>query len=333
MMATFLFWMAQHSLVGQRSLEDPVKIVGSQLCALGHFAAWDPSNQHFLLSHLEPNSVKMNDVTLPAGPAYNVLIEGFTPAIVEIIADYHRQGARFLCLATEEPTAKGFNWGTQREMIARQEAFPLVAPYLDGILHLVPGQNVTDWYSRYAPSAYVELGYAPGLVRCETQREPPYDFGFYGSMTPRRLKILKKLAKRSSASKPPGAQTVRVVSDFASGAERDAAMQSSKVIVQLRKFDAMGLVSSSRCNTALCLGRPVVAEPHELSKPWDTVVDFAERKADFVNLAMATLADWRGAHARQFAAFRETFSPEFCVGNALRQIGVVNGAPNARLAA
>jgi len=157
-------------------------------------------------------------------------------------------------------------------------------------------------------------------------------------MTPRRLKILKKLAKRSGAGLPPGTPTIRVVADFATHDERDIAMQEAKVIVQIRKFEAMGLVSSSRCNTALCLGRPVVAEPHDvqLAAPWSDVVDFADRKGDFVNLAMEVLTDWRGVHARQFTAFREKFSPEFCLGNALRQIGVadaVGSAPGACQAA
>lgn len=325
-MATFLFWMAQHSSAGQRSLEDPVAIVCHQLRALGHRALWDPANANFLLGEIPKNSVKVNNEYLPAGPAFNVLVEGFTPAIVDVIAQYHARGARFLCLATEEPTSRGFNHGTQREMVNRQEAFHLAAPYLDGILHLVPGQAVTDWYSQFAPAAYAELGYAPGLVRPSSRRDPTFAFGFYGSVTPRRLKILKKLAQRSQRGLPPGTQTVRVVPDFATREVRDRAMQEAKVIVQIRKFEEMGLVSSSRCNTALCLGRPVVAEPHDvaLAAPWSDVVDFADKKGDFVNLAMATLADWRGVHARQFAMFREKFSPEFCLGGALRQIGAVN---------
>lgn len=297
----FSVWLANHSKLGQRSLEDVVGIVGHQLRALGHAVVWDESNQYFI-----------------TGPGrYNLLVEGFTPPVVEIIAQYHAQGARFLCLATEEPSALGFNQGTQREMTMRQEMFPAIAPYLDGILHLVPGQHVTDWYGQFAPTAYVELGYAPTLVRRETQRDPPFAFGFYGSVSERRLKLLKKLAKRVGLPK-----AVRVVADFKTQTERDAVMQEAKVIVQLRKFDAMGLVSSSRCNTALCLGRPVVAEPHDLSKPWDEVIDFAEQKGDFVNLAMATLANWRSVHARQFGAFRAKFTPEYCVGRALTEIGL-----------
>lgn len=303
----FSFWMANHTLMGQRSLEDVIGIFGHQLRALGHEAIWDKSNSKLIF----PDR------------GYNVLVEGFTPPIVELIASYHARGARFLCLATEEPTPKGFNWGTQPEMIRRQEWFPLIAPYLDGIFALVPGRHVTDWYGRHAPTAYVELGFAPSLVRPQYRR-PTFDFGFYGSVSPRRLKILKKLARR--ADKP---NAVRVVADFKTQRERDEAMQEAKVVVQLRKFDAMGLVSSSRCNTALCLGRPVVAEPHELSKPWDEIVYFAPEKKDFVNLCFEVLADWPRHHAMQFNEFARRLTPEFCVGRALAEIGLAEGARRA----
>jgi len=103
------------------------------------------------------------------------------------------QGARFLILATEEPTDKGFNHGTQKEMVVRQEIFPEAAKHCDGILHLVPGEHVTRWYSQFAPAAYADLGYARTLIRPDVI-QPEFDFGFYGSLTKRRLKILKKLA-------------------------------------------------------------------------------------------------------------------------------------------
>src|SRR5262249_43063308 len=149
------------------------------------------------------------------------------------------------------------------EMVYRQQTFPEAAKFCEGILHLVPGEHVTNWYGQFAPAAPIELGFAPTLVRINNV-EPDYEFGFYGSLTPRRHSILKRLAKRVGKDK-----AVRLVVDFATQQERDDTMRRAKVIIQVRKFDSMGLVSSSRCNTALCLGRPVIAEPHLLSKPWD----------------------------------------------------------------
>lgn len=297
----FSFWLGNHSKLGQRSLEDVIGIFGHGLRALGHQAVWDEANDKFL--------------TAEAG--YNVIVEGFNDEVTAFLAQYHAAGARFLCIATEEPTEKGFNHGTQAEMTRRQRDFPAAAKYIDGIFHLVPGDEVTRWYSQFAPSAPAELGYAPTLVRRETAPAPEYDFGFYGTMSKRRQTLLRRLAKKIGTQK-----AVRVVPNFAPQVERDAIMQSAKVIVQIRKFNEMGLVSSSRCNTALCLGRPVVAEPHALSHPWDEVIKFADTDEEFLDLAVVTRAAWRGVHAAQFDKFKAKFSPEVCVGRALHQVGL-----------
>lgn len=279
--------------------------------SLGHTIVWETSNERFL----------------GPGQGINIIVEGFFKYHVPIIAEAYANGARFLMLATEEPTDKGFNHGTQEEMIERQRVFPEAAKYFDGILHLVPGDNITKWYGQFAPAAPIELGYAPSLVRnCGVI--PDYVFGFYGSLTPRRLKLLKKLANKINSAK-----AIKVISDFKSQTERDATMSRAKVILQIRKFDEMGLVSSSRCNTALCIGRPVVAEPHLLSHPWDEVVPFAGSMDDFFSKAILASAMWRGVHADQMAKFKEKFSPEICVGRALEHIGIVEGSVRREMAA
>lgn len=296
--------------MGKRSLEDVIGIFGKQLRELGHKAAWDESNSKFVV-----------------GPGtYNVVVEGFTPKVTELIAAGYQKGARFLCLATEEPTPTGFNHGVQKEMRDRQDWFAAAAPYLDGIFHLVPGQHVTDWYSQHAPSAYVELGYADDLVRRGTIEQvygvshfnPPYDFGFYGSVSPRRMRLMRKLIQKVGGHQ----HALVVVPDFKTQSERDQIMRQAKVLIQIRKFDEMGLVSSSRCNTALMIGRPVVAEPHELSHPWDQVVTFAKTDDDFFSLAIMARGIWQSMHASQFTKFKQLFPPERCVGDALRAIGL-----------
>ena len=160
------------------------------------------------------------------------------------------------------------------------------------------------------------MGYAPSLVR-PNDTKPTHDFGFYGSLTRRRLSILKRLAKY--ANNP---LAVRLVSDFKTQTERDTAMRQAKVVVQLRKFDRMGLVSSSRCNTALCLGRPVVAEPHDLSKPWDEIVTFTQPMEQFFSMCLFMRATWRSKHEAQMERFKTLLSPDNCVGQAFRKIGI-----------
>lgn len=300
----FLFNMLNHNESGQRSLEDVIGIFGHQLRALGHEAIWEKSNDKFL----------------HASRGINVIVEGFTAPTIRVFSEAHAAGARFVILATEEPSDRGFNQGTQDEMIERQRVFPLAAQFAEAILHLVPGEHVTRWYSQFAPTAQIELGYAPTIVRpADPQYDPPFDFGFYGSLTKRRLKILKKLADLCNKK-----NAIRVVGDFQEQRDRDKIMREAKIVLQIRKFEEMGLVSSSRCNTALCLGRPVVAEPHLLSRPWDEVVTFAQNERSFYDVALMMRAGWRGAHERQFNRFRDKFSPEFCVGRALDKIGILD---------
>jgi hypothetical protein len=299
-MTQFLFNVCNHNLTGQRSLEDPMGIFGHQLRALGHNAVWRPENDQFLM----------------ADSGINVVIEGFTEYAIKVIGDAYDKGARFICVATEEPTPRGFNHGRDREMVRRQEMFPHAAKYFEAIFHLVPGDDVTRWFNQFAPSAYVELGYAKTLVRGGDNIEPTHDFGFFGSLTPRRLKILKRLAKFIQTEK-----AIRVEATFPDQGTRDRIMRQAKVIVQIRKFEEMGLVSSSRCNTALCLGRPVVAEPHLLSKPWDEIVKFSASLDAFYNDCLMARSAWRGVHAAQFDRFKTKLTPEFCVQRAFDQIG------------
>ncbi len=292
--------MFNHNDRGQRSLEDPIGIFGKQLMALGHQCVWRTGNSEFLLKDT----------------GINIVIEGFTPAATAAIAQAHARGSRFICVATEEPTSLGFNGGRDPEMVWRQRLFPEAAKYFEAIFHLVPGDHITRWYNQWAPAAYIELGYAPSLIRYVT-REPEFDFGFFGSLSRRRLKILKKLARYIGSEK-----AIRVVSDFPTQDERDAAMRSARVILQIRKYDEMGLVSSSRCNTALCNGRPVIAEPHEHCKPWDEIVQFSQSLDSFYPEAFMMRTMWKSAHNSQFDKFRNKLTPEICIGEPMKKVGL-----------
>jgi hypothetical protein len=299
-LGNFLFNLFNHNKLGRRSAEDLVGIIGCQLHALGH-------------------KVGLNDEKfLIADDGINVLFEGFHEKSLDVIDEVHKKGARFLVIATEEPTPKGFNHGVVQEMVKRQQIFPQIKPYIEGILHLVPGQHVTNWYSQFVPSAYAELGHAPELERFNKDI-PQYDFGFYGSLTARRKRLLQKLANRTGF----GQRSV-YISAFKEASLRDSDMTKTRVVVQIRQHEQMGLVSSSRCNTALCIGRPIVAEPHLLSKPWDQVVHFSKNDESFFDDALFIAANWQSYHRQQFEKFKKLLTPEFCIGEPLNRIGYVD---------
>ena len=190
--------------------------------------------------------------------------------------------------------------------------------FFEGILHLVPGDSSDEVVLAVRAGG---LRRTSDMLRRLSARstgiEPEYDFGFFGSLSKRRLQILKRLAKRIGTDK-----AVKIVGDFATQDDRDRQMRRARVIVQIRKHEEMGLVSSSRCNTALSIGRPVVAEPHALSKPWDQIVKFSDTLDSFYDTAILVRSMWRPVHAQQLEALKTKAAARGLRRRAARMIGI-----------
>lgn len=295
----FQFSTFNHCPQGKVALQDMLGTIAGQLQALGHEA--ETSDGPFIGGVL----------------GYNVVVEAFEdPEHVEMIRAACADGCRFLYLATEQPTDLGFNYGTDPGMIRRQQVFPAAATYASGILHLVPGIDVRNWYSRFAPAAYLELGFSEQRLYVGPEAvEPQFDFGFYGQITPRRRAILDRLAEHGSVLEIPGLVMQQP--------ERDAEMRRCRVIVQIRATDDVGYVSSSRCASALHLRRPVVAEPHPARGLWGSVIHFSESLEAFYADAAAMARNSVPVYNEQITRFAETFPPDLCVGRPLRQLGII----------
>lgn len=316
----FHFNLFNHGDLGKASLHDPMNMIAEQLRALGHGAGW-------------------NDAGFSTRRWTNVLFEGFAPASHETDEIYARvaagaapeeiaprvpamvqmrrardAGARFVIIATEEPTPEGFNHGLDPAMAFRQFIFGEAAKLADAVWCLVPGTE--SWYGQFGPpAAYLDLGWSPGMMRPGAS-QPTVEYGFFGSETKRRKAILRRLSQAAKVN-------ILQVRNFPSTELRDRAMTSVKVVLQIRAHERMGLISSSRCCTSLFLGRPVLAEPHELAGPWADIVRLTPSLAAF-NLAVRTAhKHWRDMYVEQLARFRETLSPERCVGRVLERTGLV----------
>ena len=288
----FLINAANHNKLGQLSLQDVFSLIGRQLEALGHTVQW------------------CNDGLYTGASTCNILLEGFAAPHIDSMRQCHEAGGKIIIIATEEPTPEGFNHGILPDMIRRQRVFPDAAQYADAIWYLVPGCQ--EWYGQFGtPAAHLDLGYSPGMVR-RVGVQVDHDFGFFGSITPRREQILMRVA----ASRIDGRRAkVRWV-QFASCAERDAEISRCRVVLQLRAHEAMGLLSNSRCCTALHLGCPVIAEPHANPGAWPSIIEFASTDL-LVHRAIKMRKSWREVHAAQLARFQHLLSPERCVGRAL----------------
>lgn len=294
-MSHFSINLFNHNGLGQQSLQDIFTIFGHQLETLGHTVEW--RNDAF---YMEPDKI-------------NILFEGFHPLHTPDLMEAKREGARFVVVATEEPTPKGFNHGLWPEMVTRYENFPAVAHFAEAIWYLVPGCG--DWYGQFAPSALLELGYSPLSMR-HHYSELYYDFGFYGSVTERRFKMLKRLASININGEKA---KVRIISRVDAG-QRDSEMSNCKVLLQLRAYDEMGLLSNSRCCTAMHLGRPVLAEEHANPGTWASIIGF--QKPEHLEFAAVSMAsNWRATYADQFRKYAALLSPRRCLTPALDLIG------------
>lgn len=296
----FNFSSFNHCYHGRVIIEDITRTMACQLVALGHD----------MIMTEEPDFIG-------GAGGYNVILESFAdnPDTIRRIGEAHSRGCRFIIVATEEPSSAGFNAGIDPAMVDRQNAFPEAARYADGILHLIPGADVNRWYSQFAPSAYAEIGYAPGFVDDVDDIVPDRDFGFYGKMTWRREQMLAELERTGSV--------LRITSLDIPRRERDRIMRSARVIVQIRANEEWGAISSTRCATALSFGRPVMAEPHPIPGPWAGIVHFSDSVGAFYADARSALPRWRDEHAQQFARFKDQLSPERCIGEPLRNIGIL----------
>ncbi len=262
-----------------QELHDILTIVGNQLYALGHRARYAGPDAPFI----------------PADAGYNVVLDGITDAVGEKIPAANGMGARFLYLVTDRPPAFS----------------PALVRCFDAALSM--DADVGARWTR--PVARLELGYAPTLMKLSAA-VPTIDVGFFGPVSKRQSKILKKMHQRIN---------VLVEDDHT---KRETGIYKVKVVLQLREIDdELKPVSASDCNAALCLGRPVLADAHLRKWPWGNIVNITSSMDDFYNECKLMInGRWRDDYTKQFTKFAK-LTPEVCIGEPLRKIGINAMAP------
>lgn len=91
----FIFNLFNHSDIGKQSLIDPMNNIGRMLEDLGHTIEW------------------CDTAMLNAPDTINLVFDGFHHTQVEFFRSFAAQGGKFVIIATEEPTEKGFNHGAK----------------------------------------------------------------------------------------------------------------------------------------------------------------------------------------------------------------------------
>ncbi len=319
----FLFNRENHRAELRLSFDDLTSTLGAQLELYGH--TWEINDRSVALT---PDTV-------------NVLFEGFSQEAIDVYGAHVHAGARYICIATEQPTGYGpdglggdFNFGRPDHMKGRQARFVEACRRLRflAIWALVPGADTHAWYKRWCPNVgYLPSGFAPAQLR-QARREPEFDFGMYGSIAEggRRWQWLERLHKETGRS-------VHILGSkgIVPVGERDREMQRCKVLLQIRPNEEAELVSSSRVAASLHAGRCVVAEHHTRHQPYSRVVRFAPAAgfASFKRSCLLALGHWRGEYMVQLSRFQEILGPDRTMLPALEAAGIGRAPPPPSLVA
>jgi hypothetical protein len=111
--------------------------------------------------------------------------------------------------------------------------------------------NLAFWHQRGVKAEYVPIGYMPQLTRIRSAIHPDVDVLFFGSMNPRRQKVIDQLQRM------PGLR-MEVCKGY--GTERDPMIARSKVILNLHYYESPQLFEIVRVSYLLANRKAVVSE-------------------------------------------------------------------------
>ena len=235
-------------------------------------------------------------------PSFNLFCEGVSDASADRVAALGQAGYQLIVLVTEKPTLvthEGLIWNYHTGSVAwndRAEIFVATAPNFISAWCYAP--RAAAKVRRFIPNAVdIDVAWGKRFLVAKPHEKPRYDFGFFGGLTPRRERVLNHIAKRG--------HSVDVIPHSTPLAVRDSRVANSKVVIEPKQYHWWDLASPIRYMTALCHGRPVVAEARsrEAQGRWAKVVSFAPEHA-FYETAAAALGHWQELHRRQTAAFK-----------------------------
>jgi hypothetical protein len=158
---------------------------------------------------------------------------------------------------------------------------------------------------------WIPFLYCPELVRTDIARQPGNTLLFYGSITPRRQRILQDLQRR-------GVRVASVFGEYGDG--RDERIARSWAVLNIHKNDAAVAFEPIRCFYPLINGVPVISEDvdDEATRGFRDSMFFLEQ-VSFVERVAALYENARTFHDRtrsMLAAFTQT-SPNAAVMQAV----------------
>lgn len=285
-----------HHPDGADTLIDVRNAIAGQIADLGH-------------------SQSYGDATLETLPAINIIIEGFGPRTVAWMAARHKDNCRFVTVCTERMGKESLDDAPHPDMKTRQQNLPVAAALSEAVWCLVPG-TAAHLRSYCKDTRDIELGYSRTReAYLHSDVVPVHSACFYGGMLDRRRVVLETLiAGGIDICMPP--------KEYGRISDRNAALALSKIALGINPVPGWKIVSSSRAQSALHVGRPMLMEEVDDAaspSPWREVIRFC-RLRDMYGQALDMIEHWEAERDRQLGAFREKFSAQRILAPAIEAL-------------
>jgi len=267
----FHLFTGNHCPLGRKTLFDMMEWLTAGLTDLNH-------------------KVTVGDTIAPS--AMNVIWENFHDSDERLFSE---QRFKFGLIATEVPTGHTFNWLEYDPWLTRRRSFEKIAPRAEFIWSMVK-EPVED-YKKWAPAAFLELGFSEKLVDPAFDEEPQFDFGFYGlNVTPHRREMLERLKDRCAIAMPDR---------FLLGRELNKFIASAKVGICLKHLPDWPVASPVRLSRYLHSKRGIAAEYAPLPTGPSAFVPMARKDQDFAEFCLEVLhGPWKRQAEEAYERFR-----------------------------
>jgi hypothetical protein len=236
------------------------------------------------------HEVTVGDTIAPN--AMNLIWENFRDADEQIFEDYN---FKFGLIATEIPVGDSFNWLDAEPWRTRRRTFDRIAPRAQFIWSLV--EEPANLYRRWAPSGYLELGFRESIVDRVFEREPEFDFGYYGlEITSYRGGVLNRLNQKLKIVTPDR---------FLAGRELNTFISSFKIGICLKHSAHWTIPSPGRTARLLHAKRGIAAEYVPVRTRASALVPMAGEDQDFAEFCLECInGPWRERAEQAFETYR-----------------------------
>ena len=271
-MAWFHFCTVNHNEIGRSSLVDMADWFEAGLLDLGRKVTFSDNK-------IEPNAV-------------NVFWECFDKNSAAKITE---SGIVYGIIATEIPDGRAFNWRKEENWKSRFDAFHDVAERAAFIWTMV--ESTVPFYSKFCPTAYLEMGFSDRLIPSYINQAPEIDFCFFGIRTPYRESAVQKIRRYAKVEWPD---------DFMPSDGVGKLIAKSKIGLSFKQSEQWPIPSPTRLGRLMMAKRGVAAESVPIATRQGAIVGLCPESLDFAEYALSFLnSDWKRRAEEVFNRYRD----------------------------